>query len=111
MDKLIQYRTLIKALLSRYASYKKDNEDWELQLIFDEERDHYLWFDVGWKGSKRIYHCVIHFDIKDGKVWLQQNLTDLNPAEDLIELGVAREDIVLGLQPPFKRPYTNYGVA
>jgi len=36
---------------------------------------------------------------------------DWNPAEDLIELGVTREDIILGLQPPFKRPYTDYGVA
>ena len=66
---------------------------------------------VGWNGSKRIYYSVIHFDIKDGKIWLQQNATDLNPAEDLIEMGVLREDIILGLQPPFKRPYTNYGVA
>ncbi len=49
---------------------------------------------------------MIHFDIKDGKIWLQQNATDLNTAEDLIEMGVTREDIVLGLQPPFKRPFT-----
>jgi len=26
-------------------------------------------------------------------------------------MGVPREDIVLGLQPPYKRPYTDYGVA
>jgi hypothetical protein len=28
-----------------------------------------------------------------------------------MEMGVAREDIILGLQPPDKRPYTEYGVA
>jgi hypothetical protein len=59
----------------------------------------------------KIYLCIIHFDIKDGKIWLQQNLTDQNPAEELVEMGVPREDIVLGLQPPYKRPYTDYGVA
>jgi hypothetical protein len=53
----------------------------------------------------------MHFDIKDGKIWLQQNLTDQNPAEELIAMGVSRQDIVLGLQPPYKRPYTDYGVA
>ncbi len=111
MDKLTNYRKHIKDLLSKYASWERQEENCESQLIFDEERDHYLWFDVGWEGSKRIYYSVIHFDIKDGKIWLQQNVTDLNPAEDLIEMGVTREDIVLGLQPPFKRPYTNYGVA
>jgi hypothetical protein len=66
---------------------------------------------VGWQGMNRIYHCYIHLDIIDGKIWLQQNWTEENPAEDLVELGVPKEDIVLGLQPPYKRPYTDYGVA
>jgi hypothetical protein len=110
MDRLTYYRTLVKQLITKYVSHKKNNTC-EIQLVFDEERDHYLWLDIGWNGSKRIYHSVIHLDIKDGKIWLQQNLTDLNPAEDLIELGVARNDIVLGLQPPYKRSFTNYGVA
>jgi hypothetical protein len=26
-------------------------------------------------------------------------------------MGVPREDIILGLQPPYKRQYTDYGVA
>jgi hypothetical protein len=107
MDKLTFYRQSIKQLLSQYHSMEKQDEHYESQLIFDEIRDHYLWLDVGWDDYKRIYYTVIHFDIKNGKIWLQQNATDLNPAEDLIEMGVSREDIVLGLQPPYKRPYTN----
>jgi hypothetical protein len=111
MDTVNTYRKYIKDLLSQYDSWGRQEQDWESQLIFDEKQDHYLWMKVGWNGSKRIYYSVIHFDIKDGKIWLQQNATDLNPAEDLIEMGVRREDIILGLQPPFKRPFTNYGVA
>lgn len=110
MDKLAVYRQRIKALLSQYVSLSKPNEQYESQILFDEAHDHYLWLDVGWDGSKRIYHPVIHFDIKDGKIWLQENMTDLNPAEELVEMGVPRADIVLGLQPPYKRPYTDYGV-
>ena len=113
MDRLSLYREAIKKLLSSYqANDKQRGEDeWDSQLIFDEVRDRYLWLDLGWEGSKRIYHPIMHFDIKDGRVWIQQNITDQDPAEDLIELGVERSDIILGLQPPFKRPYTNYGVA
>lgn len=111
MDKLTKYRQHIKDLLSQYSSLEKQNENRESQLIFDEKQDHYLWVKLGWNDYKRIYYSVIHLDIKDGKIWLQQNATDLNPAEDLIEFGVAREDIILGLQPPYKRPFTNYGVA
>jgi hypothetical protein len=43
---------------------------------------------VGWQGMNRIYHCYIHLDIIDGKIWLQQNWTEENMAEDLVELGV-----------------------
>ncbi|HAZ43840.1 MAG TPA: XisI protein, partial [Cyanobacteria bacterium UBA11371] len=32
-------------------------------------------------------------------------------AEELGEMGVPREDIVLGLHPPYKRQFTQYGVA
>ncbi|WP_013324910.1 XisI protein [Gloeothece verrucosa] len=111
MDKLSLYRQYIKDLLSKYNSSEPPKENYESQLIFDEIRDHYLWLDVGWNKAKRVYFTVVHFDIKDGKIWLQKNATDLDPAEDLLEMGVDRQDIILGLQPPHKRPYTKYGVA
>lgn len=111
MDKIIKYREAVQSLLKRYVAEDVASEDVEVQLIFDVEGDHYQWMNVGWEGLKRVYRSIVHFDIRDGKVWLQQNLTDLNPADDLIEMGVEREDIVLGLQPPYKQPYTDYGVA
>ncbi|MBD2653638.1 XisI protein [Synechocystis sp. FACHB-383] len=111
MDKLVLYRQSIQQLLSGYVGDEKQNTYYECQLIFDEKNDHYLWLDLGWNGSQRIYFTIIHFDIKDGKIWLQHNATDLNPAEDLVAMGVERQNIVLGLQAPHKRPYTDYGVA
>lgn len=111
MDKLTQYRKYVQTVLSQYASYDRSTAQVEVQLIFDAERDHYQWMNVGWEGFERIYRTVMHIDIKDAKIWIQQNLTDQNPAEALVQMGVPREDIVLGLQPPYKRPYTDYGVA
>ncbi len=111
MEKIAQYRQCIQTLLSQYAQDDPVAENVEVQLIFDSDRDHYQWMNVGWQEFNRVYHCIIHFDIKDGKIWLQQNLTDQNPAEELIAMGVSREDIILGLQPPYKRQYTNYGAA
>ena len=32
-------------------------------------------------------------------------------ADELIERGVAQEDIVLGFQPPYARPYTGFATA
>jgi XisI protein len=36
---------------------------------------------IGWNGLSRVYHSVMHFDIKDGKIWIQQNMTDVDLAE------------------------------
>jgi XisI protein len=38
-------------------------------------------------------------------------MTDTDIAQQLVEMGVPKQDIVLGLHPPDKRPYTGYGVA
>lgn len=111
MDKVAQYREYVQTLLSQYAKDDDLDDEVEVQLIFDTERDHYQWMNVGWQQFNRIYRCIVHFDIKGGKIWLQQNLTDQNPAEDLVAMGVPREDIVLGLQPPYKRQHTKYGAA
>ncbi len=111
MDKVVQYRSFVQTLLNRYAQHDISDDQVEVQLIFDSEHDHYQWMNVGWQQFNRIYRCVMHIDIKDGKIWLQQNLTDQDPAVELVKMGVPREDIILGLQPPYKRQYTDYGVA
>ena len=71
----------------------------------------YLLLDLGWQEHQRIYNCVIHLEIRDSKVWIQRNQTDKVIADVLIDMGVAREDIVLGLQPPYIREYKGLGVA
>ena len=111
MDKLEQYRDYVQQLMTRYAAIDSGEEGVRVELVMDTVRDHYQWMNVGWVGLKRIYNCYIHIDIIDDKIWLQQNWTEENPAEDLVEMGVPREDIILGLHPPYKRPYTDYGVA
>ncbi|NEP13347.1 MAG: XisI protein [Symploca sp. SIO2C1] len=113
MDKLEKYRLIIRQLLNSHATLEanKKEEEIECQLIFDTEHDHYQLLDIGWDGLKRVYNCSIHFDIKDGKIWIQRNMTEADLAQDLVEMGITKEDIILGLHPSYKRPYTGYGVA
>ena len=113
MERIEQYRACICQLLTTKATQEQSstNGEIECQLIFDTERDHYQFLDVGWEDLKRIYHCFIHIDIKDEKIWIQRNMTEADLAQELMEMGVAKEDIVLGLHPPYKRPLTGYGVS
>lgn len=90
MDKITNYRDCVIKLLTSYANDDVSDNEVEVQLILDTERNHYQWMNVGWQELNRIYRCVMHFDIKDGKIWLQQNLTDLKPAEELVEMGIPK---------------------
>ncbi|MBW4528168.1 MAG: XisI protein [Phormidium tanganyikae FI6-MK23] len=111
MERLEKYRQVVPQLLTVQAESDQEQIPVECQLLFDSEHDHYQLLDVGWDRLKRVYHCYIHLDIKDGKVWIQRNMTEMDIAAELVKKGVAKEDIVLGLHPPYKRPYTGYGVA
>lgn len=112
MENLAKYRKAIRQLLTDRASVGDNYQPGiESQLIFDTEHDRYQLLDVGWEELKRIYNCFIHIDIKDGKIWIQRNMTESDLAQELVEMGVPKEDIVLGLHPAYKRPYTGYGVA
>ena len=44
----------------------------------------YQLLDVGWENLKRIYNCFIHLDIKDGKIWIQRNMTEADLAQELM---------------------------
>jgi hypothetical protein len=64
-----------------------------------------------WHQHRRKYGCLIHMDIKEGKIWIQHDGTERGVANELVELGVPKEHIVLAYQPPYKRPYTAFAVA
>jgi XisI protein len=109
MDKVTQYREIIQAILSQYSDRRSDAEV-DSQCIFDLQRDHYQVVNVGWSSRRRIYGCVLHLDLKDQKIWIQYNGTEIDIAQQLVDHGVPNTDIVLGFQPPFRRPLTDYAV-
>ena len=111
MDRLTQYREMVQKLLLSYAEISSPDSDVETQIAFDTERDHYQLMNVGWKNQRRVYGCFLHIDIKDSKVWLQHNGTEYEVAEELANLGIRKQDIVIGFHSPFKRQFTDYAVS
>lgn len=110
MEKLAQYRQIVQQMLLEYGKQKQAYGDIEVETIFDPVRDHYQIVHVGWDRQDWVHSCVIHIDIKGGKIWLQWNGTEDDIAADLVASGVPKEDIVLGFQSPFMRQFTEYAV-
>ncbi|MBD2606494.1 MULTISPECIES: XisI protein [Nostocales] len=107
-----QYRQYIKHLLSerqKRASMSRKYEEYEVQTIFDEQQDHYQLLYVGWRGNKRDFGCILHLDIKDGKIWIQHDGTEIGIANQLVEMGVPKQDIILAFHEPYIRQFTEFG--
>jgi hypothetical protein len=46
----------------------------------------------------------------DDKIWIQYDRMEFAVANELVELGVPKEDILLGYHAPFMRQYERFGV-
>jgi XisI protein len=110
MAELTEYQTKIQNLLTELAAYGSSDLEVESQLVFDVERNHYQLMHVGWRNKHRIYGCVVHLDIKDGKIWIQHNGTEFDIAVKLAEMGIDKQDIVNGFHSSYMRQFTEFAV-
>lgn len=111
MDSLkTQYRNVVEQILEDYAAFLGNDEQVQVELIFDREHDRYLLVEIGWQNDDRIYGTLLHIDIVDGKLWIQQDGTEAGVAEELVAAGVPKSQIVLGFKPPDRRRLTEFAV-
>lgn len=113
MDKIENYRALIQKILIEYdrliANQTAANR--EMILAFDDQRDQYLWFQVGWQQNKRVRGITVHIQIKNNKIWIEEDWTEEGIANELLKEGVPQSDIVLAFHHPDDRPLTDFAVA
>lgn len=114
MDKKVIYAKYIEELLREHAVPKPigDWEEYESQVIIGKDNTHFQLMRVGWWDQRRTHHCTLHLDLKDdGKIWIQEDLTEIGIATQLIEKGVPKSDIILAFYAPFRREDTGFAVA
>ncbi len=112
MDKIKKYEKIIIDYFEAFAERRNKNPDpIKIQIIADTQRKHYQLISIGWQEHEYFHYCLFHLDIIDGKVWVQENRTETLIGEELMELGIPKHDIVLGVIHPSERKYTEYAVA
>jgi XisI protein len=110
MDKARRHCELMEDLLREYSAYKPSYGEVEVETIIDPVQGHYQLMNVGWHGQRRVHGCVMHIDVKDGKIWIQHDGTEDGVANRLVAAGVPKDEIVLGFQSPFQRRHTEFAV-
>jgi XisI protein len=107
MEKIKKYQKAILKILEKYADIKSPfMPDVENKVIADTKNHQYQLVRLGWYKDRHVHYTVFHFDIKDGKVWIQENRTDIKIEEELIDTGILKKDIFLGMQHPVLKEFT-----
>jgi len=110
MARLDEYRAVVQQVLDKYGQTRPRIGDAEVEAIVGAAHDHYQLVNVGWNGQRRVYGCFLHIDIKNGKIWIQHDGTEIGIANELVALGIPKQDIVLGFHAPYKRQYSGFAV-
>ncbi len=112
MDKVEKYEKIIIDYFEALAERRNKNPNpTKVQIIADVQRKHYQLMKIGWNDYKYTHFCMFHLDIIDGKVWIQENRTEILIDEELVERGIPKHDIVPGFLHPSERKYTEYATA
>jgi hypothetical protein len=112
MDSLSNnYQEIIEKVIADYADFLGEDENVQIELVFDKSRDRYILVETGWENGRRIYGTLLHLDIINGKIWIQQDGTEQGIATELVALGVPKERIVLGFKSLQRRQITEFAVS
>ena len=101
----------IISALQDYINFLGDDPDTQTQLVIDEKSDRYLLIELGWQSDRRIYDTLIHLDIINHKIWIQQDGTEDGIASELVALGIPKQQIVLGFKSEQRRHITEFALS
>lgn len=107
----LNYQEIVTQIVKEHYQYHSKDSQYETELILDFERNHYLLISWRWQDEKRDYGCPIHVDIKNNKIWIQQDFTEPGIARQLLDLGVPKSDIVLAFRSPYVRQFSDFSVS
>jgi XisI protein len=114
-SKITKHSNILTAYLQELADSRNQalGNTLEYQVVADHERHHYQLVRLGWTDGRFSYFVLLHFDIKPdtGKIWVQQNNTEILVGQELVDKGVSKSNIVLGFKSAELRPYSGYAAA
>ncbi len=110
MDKLEMMRETIEKVLTAYTEPPFAEEKIETEVVFDRDRDRFLLVEVGWENNQRVHQTIAHLDIINEKVWIQLDKTPNGIANDLLDNGMSKDEIVLGFRSETLRKMSEFAL-
>lgn len=104
MDRIKQYQKIIAQELNSWTKESSsDMPDIAYQFIENKKRTQFILLALGW--HKNIYHhdLLMHIQIKNDQIWIQEDNTGVGISKILQEKGIPRSAIIHGFEEPILR--------
>ncbi|NJK45608.1 MAG: XisI protein [Pleurocapsa sp. SU_196_0] len=108
MDQERRYEQLILQILNAHRAKAPRDSTAEDVVLADSDAKHYQLLTVGWERNSNAFGCVIHTSIQNDKIWIHYDGTEYGVANELLDLGVPKDEIVLAFQPPTTRTSSGF---
>jgi XisI protein len=98
----VDHLSAARGVLERVAGHLKriPKPGVETCVIEDAQTGWLLLVRVGWHAGKRVHNVVISARVRDGRVRIEEDNTDLSFADELARAGVPPADIDLAFHQP-----------
>lgn len=105
LNKLENYRQILETVAKRRAGFQPANGEIKTHSVCDRESGEFMVIDSGWnEKGRRIYDVVLHFRLQNGIVHVERDNTDAEVVRELLESGIAKDDIRLAYNAlPYQR--------
>ena len=114
MDQLTNYKDIVRTVLGDYAALFIKNPpqgESETHTLFDEQSARYMVYTTGWWQRKERLHTVnLYVQVKNGKVWVEEDWSQDGIVDELMARGIPAHDIVLAYHPEYLRDLTDFAV-
>lgn len=103
MDRIKKYKNIIKETFEAHKGLpSRTFPNLQDMVVIDAEEKHFIFFTVGWDRGQYHHSTVYHLEVKgSGKIWVHALNADDRLEEDLLEKGIAKEDIIGGMLTPY----------
>ncbi len=112
MENITDLKNKVRQELEYRASLSPSNApDLKRHLIANQSQTDFVLLNIGWFNGNFKNSVLYHIQIKDGKIWILTDNTDVGIASKLAERGISKSDIVLGFLPKYAREMSEFSVA
>ena len=66
--------------------------------------------DEGWENNRRVHGCMVHVQIRGGKIWIHYDGIEDAITNELVAAGVPKDYILLAFHPIQVRQHTGYAI-